>query len=188
MKLLKVFAVFMLALSMTGCSQYDKSTFVYLEDVKAVDADMSGYDGFKQLDHVYKKITFKESIRFLDEKATGVVYYGYAGCPYCTQVVPILNDVAKKYDITVYYVDVHGDKINSDDLDYFLSLVDDYVEHDENGEPEFWVPQVFVYVNGEVMGSHIGAVDSYDPAVGIMSNSQKNELTKIFKKMLKSFQ
>ena len=38
-----------------------------------------------------------------------------------------------------------------------------FLEKDE-GEPVFYVPQVFVIVNGQVIDGHVGAVDSYDPS------------------------
>jgi len=187
MKLLKlIIGSVLVAAVLSGCgkqSEYDKSTYVYLEDIKAVDVDMSGYEGFTDSSHVYKKITFKESLRFFDEKATGVVYYGYNTCPYCIQVVPTLNEVAEKYGLTVYYIDVYGDVIADADIERFLTLADEFLEH-EDGEPVFYVPQVFVFVNGEITGGHLGAVDSYDPSVGYMSSKQKKELKSIFEDLL----
>ncbi len=187
MKIVKSILAVLLVLILGACEKkYDKSTYYYLDDLKAVDVDMSGYQGFTDTDHVYKRITFKESLRFFDEKATGVVYYGYTGCPYCIQVVPILNEIAKEYGLTVYYVDVNGeDKISDEDIERFLVLADEFLDHDEEGNAEFYVPQVFVFVNGEIVGDHLGAVDSYDPSVGVMSSSQKKELTNIFKEILK---
>lgn len=189
MKLIKLLIAFAAVLSLAACGKeepVDKSNYKYLDDIKAVDADMSGYQGFTDTDHVFKQITFKESLRFFDEEATGVVLYGYSSCSFCTQVVPVLNEVAKSYGLTVYYVNVHGeDKIADSDIERYLMLADEVLEHDEDGNAEFYVPQIFVFVNGEIVGSHLGVVDSYDPANGNMSSSQRKELTGIIKKILK---
>lgn len=185
-KLIKLGLALILAFSFAGCGNEqtnDKSNYVYLDDIKAVDVDMSGYEGFTESDHVFKKITFRESLRFFDEKASGVVYYGYSTCPYCIQVVPILNEVAKEFGITVYYIDVYGETIADADIDRFLELADEFLEHEE-GEAVFYVPQVFSFVNGEITGSHLGAVDSYDPSVGYMTSRQKSELKSILEDVL----
>lgn len=187
MKFLKALLAIGLMLTCAACEKkYDKSTFKYIdEDLMAVSVDMSAYQGFTDSNHVFKRITFKEALRFFDEQATGIVYYGYSSCPFCVQVVPVLNQVAKEYGLTVYYVDVHGeDKISDADLDRFLELADEFLEH-EDGKAQFYVPQVFVFVNGEIIGSHLSAVDSYDPSMGNMTSAQVKELTNIFKKMLK---
>ncbi len=183
----KLILAFLLASMLVGCeAKVDKSNYKYLNDLKSVNVDMSVYKGFTDTDHAYKKISFKESLRIFDEKATAVLYYGYSSCPYCIQIVPVLNEVAKSYDLTVYYVDMHGDdKISEADLTKFKEMLADHLEKDADGKPQFMVPQVFVVVNGEVVGEHLSAVDSYDASNGNMTSSQKKELTKIYQKIMK---
>lgn len=187
MKFLKLVLSFAVVLGLAACGEkpVDKSGYQYIEDLKSVDVDMTSYPGFTDTNHVFKKITFKESLRFFDEKGTGIVYYGYATCPYCVQVVPVLNEVAKSYGLTVYYVDVHGDKISDADIDRYMDLAKEFLDKDDEGNPQFFVPQIFTFVNGEIVGDHLGAVDSYDPSAGNLTSSQRKELTNIIKKILK---
>ena len=87
----------------------------------------------------------------------------------------------------VYYIDVFStvDAIPDEDIDRFLDMYVDFLEK-EDGEPVFYVPQVFVIVNGQVIDSHIGAVDSYDPSTQSKLNAeQKEELTYILESMVR---
>ena len=192
MKKLKLILGCVLTLALSGCDKLGGIGGGHIptsdKEIKSVAVDMGRYAGFTDKDHAFKRITFKESLRFFDEKRSGVVYYGSSDCPYCIQVVPVLNEVAKSYDLTVYYVDVHGeDKIQENDIERYLDLAFDHLEKDEEGNALFYIPQIFVFVDGEIVASHLGAVDSYDTKIGNMSNSQVNELKKILKKMMTPF-
>ena len=152
-----------------------------------VPVDMQQYNGFTDVDHVFRRTTMKESFRLVDEGATGILYFGYSTCPYCLKVVPILNDLAKKYGQMVYYIDVFNeqDKISDDDINRYLDMYVDFLETDD-GEPVFYVPQVFVIVNGQVIDGHVGAVDSYDPSTQTqLTAEQKEELTWILESMVR---
>ncbi len=161
-------------------------------DIKTIDlmnvpVDMLQYQGFTDKDHVYRRTTMKESFRLLDEEASGILYFGYSTCPFCLKVVPILNDLAKKYNQTVYYIDVFSDvdPISDADIERYLSDYVDFLEM-EDGEPVFYVPQVFVIVNGKVIDGHTGVVDSFDPNTqDSLSASQREELTLILESMIR---
>ncbi|MBR5207412.1 MAG: conjugal transfer protein TraF, partial [Erysipelotrichaceae bacterium] len=113
-----------------------------------VPVDMTEYQGFTDENHIFRRTTMKESFRLVDEGATGILYFGYNTCPYCLKVVPILNDLAKKYGQMVYYIDVFNeqDTISDADIERYLDVYVDFLEK-EDGEPVFYVPQVFVIVN-----------------------------------------
>lgn len=152
-----------------------------------VPVDMTEYQGFTDENHIFSRTTMKESFRLVDEGATGILYFGYNTCPYCLKVVPILNDLAKKYGQRVYYIDVFNeqDTISDEDIDRYLNMYVDFLEKDE-GEPVFYVPQVFVIVNGQVIDGHVGAVDSYDPSTQTqLTKDQKEELTWILESMIR---
>lgn len=152
-----------------------------------VPVDMTEYQGFTDENHIFRRTTMKESFRLVDEGATGILYFGYNTCPYCLKVVPILNDLAKKYGQMVYYIDVFNeqDTISDADIERYLDVYVDFLEK-EDGEPVFYVPQVFVIVNGQVIDGHVGAVDSYDPSTQTqLTKDQKEELTWILESMIR---
>lgn len=192
----KLIACLLAFLVLSGCTGKTETQFKEYDvpsgehkviELMNVPVDMTEYQGFTDTDHVYRRTTMKESFRLVDEQATGILYFGYNTCPYCLQVVPVLNDLAKKYGQMVYYIDVFStvDAIPDEDIDRFLDMYADFLEK-EDGEPVFYVPQVFVIVNGQVIDSHIGAVDSYDPSTQSKLNAeQKEELTYILESMVR---
>ncbi|MBQ4343299.1 MAG: hypothetical protein IJC38_05375 [Erysipelotrichaceae bacterium] len=183
-------------LLMSGCASDPKPQFKEYEAIEGeiktielmnVPVDMLQYQGFTDKDHVYRRTTMKESFRLLDEEASGILYFGYTTCPFCLRVVPILNDLAKKYNQTIYYVDVFSDvdPISDEDIERYLTEYVDFLEK-EDGEPVFYVPQVFVIANGKVIDGHTGVVDSFDPNTqDSLSASQREELTLILESMIR---
>ena len=50
-------------------------------------------------------LTEKEAVKLL-EKGTGIIYFGFSGCPWCRNLVPILTDLAEELEEPVYYLDI----------------------------------------------------------------------------------
>lgn len=185
---------------LAGCAKADTTEEQFKEydvpggEIKTIElmnvaVDMTAYQGFTDRDHVFRRTTMKESFRLLDEEASGILYFGYSTCPYCLQVVPVLNELAKKYGQTVYYIDVYNevDRISDAELDRYMSAYADFLETDEDGEPVFYVPQVFVIVNGQVIDGHVGAVDSFDPSTqSSLTSEQSKELIYILESMIRT--
>lgn len=191
----KILTLVLTAFLLFGCSttptggssakeKIDVSTLNIL-DLNTTDADMSGYTLLTDTKHVYKKITLEESIRLFEEKGSGVIYYGYNSCPFCQQAVPVLNNAAREEGLDIYYVDVMSDEGNSEEA--YNTLVDHIKDFliKEEGEPVFYVPQVFVIKDGEIVGDHLSLIESYDISLGKdMDESQRNELKKIYIDMM----
>lgn len=130
-------------------------------------ADMSGYEGFTDENHVYVESVMKEVAEKMDKKATFAVYFGFNKCPWCVEAVPILNDVAKEYKCDVLYVDTRKNEewksnIDIDDYDLFIEKFGDYVPLDENDIKHLYTPHVFFIKGGEVVSEHAYTVDGHD--------------------------
>ena len=55
--------------------------------------------------NVYKKVDAKELVNIIENK-TGIIYLGFPTCPWCKQLVPLLDKAAKYNNVqNVYYVD-----------------------------------------------------------------------------------
>ena len=150
--------------------------------------DMSGYSWITGETGVFNKITLSESVRLFAENGTGVIYYGYVGCPWCERAVPELNKVMVELNLPVYYVDA---KIRDDDAyDRLLPYVRDDLE-EENGEPVFYVPYVVGVKNGKITKSQKALVADYkitdiNDASDQMNDSQKKELQDIYRSIFES--
>ncbi len=130
-----------------------------------------------------KYLKKEEIIPFLKEK-TGIVYFGYNTCPWCRNIVPILIDTIKDNHIdTLYYVDIHKTDLSSIREELF-TLLDDYLETDEEGKKGLAVPDVYFIKDGKIIGHHLGTVDSYhNPYLG-MNELEKQELTGIYQNFI----
>lgn len=155
-------------------------------ELDSVKADMSGYSWLEGEIGDYEQITLEESVRLFAENGSGVIYYGYVGCPWCERALPQLNTVMVEYGLPVYYVDASV-KPEDDTYDNLLKYVgDDLKKDDETGEPVFYVPYVVGVKNGKVAASQIALVAGYeikntnDPT-DQMNDAQKAELRDIYR-------
>ena len=148
-------------------------------------ADMSEYQSYiDSEEYVFVVSNVKEMKEKMDHKDDFVVYFGFAGCPWCKDLMPILNDAAKQSDVnTVYYVNTRENKewksnIDIDDYDIFVEIADEYLDFDDAGIKHLYVPMVFFIKDGEING----VVDKpdYDATKEEMTDIQKEELLKKF--------
>lgn len=165
--------------STNSIQKIDVSTLNIL-DLNATTADMSDYTLLTDTQHVFKQITMEESLRLFDEKGSGVLFYGYKQCGFCQQAVPVLNNAARQMGVDVYYVDVKSQEGNSSEIfEQLINRVEDHLA-EENGQKMFYVPQIFVIKDGEIVGEHLSLIDSYDINSGDMNEKQRNDLKKIY--------
>ncbi len=100
---------------------------------------------------VYRNVD--EIIRIL-EHGTGVVYLGFPECKWCQKYVTYLNEAALENNITrIYYLDILEDRTNNT-LEYqeIVSILDEYLQYDEEGNKRVFVPMVIVVDQGQIVG------------------------------------
>ena len=104
-------------------------------------------------DNVFLYRNADEIIRIL-ENGTGVVYLGFPECKWCQKYVTYLNEFAKENDITrIYYFDILDDRTNNTEAyQEIVSLLEDYLSYDEEGNKRVFVPAVIVVNQGEIVG------------------------------------
>lgn len=133
-------------------------------------------------------IPLKNKVNYLDEKelnkflknGTGLLYFGYSSCPWCRNIVPILIEVAKSNNMTINYVDTHSVSVKN-----AITVLNNYLRVNDEGDKVLAVPDVYVIKDGKVLSHHLGTLDSYNNPYEGMSNSQKEELKKIYEDMIK---
>ena len=88
------------------------------------------------------------------EDGTGIVYLGFPECKWCQQYVVYLNEIAKDRGISkIYYYNIREDREkNTEDYQKIVSLLKEYLEEDEDGNPRVYVPAVTFMSNGKILG------------------------------------
>ena len=104
-------------------------------------------------DNVFLYRNASEIVRIL-EHGTGVIYLGFPECKWCQKYVSYLNEAAKDNNITrIYYLDILEDRSNNtSEYQNIVSLLNEYLEYDEEGNKKVFVPAVIVVNNGEIVG------------------------------------
>lgn len=153
--------------------------------------------------NVYKRINAEDAVNMLKE-GTGILYIGYNTCPWCKQIVPVLNDAAKEKDInSVYYIenfynmrpDKNTNPENKEEYDELLKQLDDILpyEKDENGNDTtlkiIRVPLILFIKNGEIVSYHKGTYEGHNIQTKIDENGNEvrylEDLTKDQKNAIK---
>ena len=93
----------------------------------------------------------KDEIINILEHGTGIVYLGYPECPWCMAYVPLLNEIAKNEGIEkIYYYNIREDRKNNTEFyQKVVSILNDYLNYDEEGKKRIFVPNVTFVKEGK---------------------------------------
>lgn len=144
---------------------------------------------------VYSSVN--DAIKVL-ENGTGIIYFGYASCPWCRNAVNVLQHVNAS---EILYVDMSDQRDAYEVIDGVLtktkdgtdgyykllelldSVLEDYiVDGVSTGEKRMYVPLVVGIKEGEIVGSHEATVDLNDgqTAYNALTSSQQEELKDVY--------
>lgn len=155
-------------------------------------------------DNVMKYSNYNEIMNIL-ESGTGVIYFGFPECPWCRNAVPELLEAAKETGLeSIYYfsdmsfrdqrkLDEAGnvviEKEGTEEYYNLINKLSDYLGpyKDLNDEKikRLYVPTVIFVKDGNIVGVHIGTIESQtDPSI-LLNDKQSNELQEIYKDYIK---
>ena len=130
--------------------------------------------------------TYKELNKKIQNKDSFILYLGFPNCPWCRNIVPLLFDAVKENNIDkIYYINPRVLKEeNADDFDSLFNLLYDYLLADEEGNKALYVPDVYFFKDGKIIGHHLDTVESQtDPRVPL-NDEQVNELKGIYNELI----
>lgn len=140
-------------------------------------------------DNVYKRINATDAVDMVKE-GTGILYLGFNTCPWCKQIVGILNESAKEKNINnIYYIenfynmrpDKNAKSENKKEYNELLELLDDILpyEKDENGndtnEKIIRVPLILFISNGKIVDYHSGTYTGHELKTKIDENGNEEK-------------
>lgn len=139
-------------------------------------------------DNVFEKMS-AEGAANLVENGTGILYLGYTNCPWCQDLVPLLNKIAKNNNInSVYYIedfyDMRPDKSANPKYNAEYNKIVSKIEEYENKTGEsikedniIRVPLVLFVKNGEIVGYQLGTVEEHEITKDENNNYTLRDLT-----------
>lgn len=187
-------------------NEYESLNEIKDEDDKNVCVNMS-----IDSDNVFVYKTGKQIVELI-KNGEGVIYFGFSACPWCRNVVPYLNEVAKEEGLDkIYYLDISNIR---DDYKYsgsieptktkngtaayydILEILDEYLEKyyvkDEAGNmygtgvKRLYAPTVISFKKGEVLSFHQGSVESQIDPTKKLTKDELTQLKDTYKKLIKS--
>ncbi len=151
------------------------------------------------------RYTPEEEIINIIKSGTGIIYFGFPNCPWCRIAVPILTEVAEEKNVVINYLNILGirssyvlenetkakmEYVGTDNYYVFLDLLDSYLsdytltnksgEKIKTGEKRLLAPTVVFVKNGEILGFHVGTVESQQDPYLELTEEQKEELRNIY--------
>ena len=102
------------------------------------------------------KFVYAEPTEILDiiDGGDGVVFLGFPECPWCQQLVPIIQEAAQSEKIDkIYYLNIKESRANNDEVyQKLVTKLQDYLPKDDDGNPRISVPDVTAYRGGQIVG------------------------------------
>lgn len=156
-------------------------------------------------------IVGEEKAVALLENGTGILYMGFSDCPWCRTMVPVLlQSLAALHIDQLYYLNIQeirdvlvlNDKNKVETikegtesyykmLEIMDSVLEPYYLETENGkkidtkEKRIYAPAVIGFKDGEIVGAHLGTVESYTDPYQDLTKEQQIELTDSYKELIR---
>lgn len=149
----KMLGLFLISILLVGCRVSTLATF---ED---------DYPSMSNQEHVYQKANYSTALNVLLNE-TGVVLLAFDtkkySCPYCQEVVPLLNEVAleEEWDV-IYYLDIYDMRMqNTAEYRLLLGYLDSQTGSilEKEGVKTLIVPDVYFVKDGVIKAHHIATL------------------------------
>lgn len=103
----------------------------------------------------FNKFSYKslsDVFDMLNDKKSGIVFFCYSDNSWCKEYAKVVNDASLDNGAKVYYVDIKNDMDNkSDSYNKLVTLLENRLYKDKNGDDEFLVPYMFFFKDGVIM-------------------------------------
>ena len=128
-----------------------------------------------------KYLSSDEIFTKIENKENFVVYIGFPTCPWCRNIVNVLFDTANDNGATIYYINARELKSSSlENYNKIYELLYDYLDTDQTGNKVLYVPDVYFFKDGSIVGHHLGSVVGQTNPKILLNSTQKKELKGIY--------
>lgn len=104
----------------------------------------------------FEKVTMEDVVSYFENKESHIVFLGFRDCPWCQDLMPILNDIAIQKNIKIKYVNVRPENTKKSDLrnennPTYVKLQELLGDVSGDGTNKIYVPYVGVIRDGKVV-------------------------------------
>ncbi|TAA65572.1 transporter [Streptococcus sp. LQJ-218] len=142
----------------------------------AIDADKAPAYNTNTAQFVYEEP--ESVINKIEDGEEGIYYFGFAACPWCVELIPILDDALATTNQKAYVVDTRS-KSFTNDLRRRLKIV-----YEKHRDDEFSVPFLVIIAEDGSIQTHVGTVENHDAHKEKLTDGQKKELKQLLVDML----
>ncbi len=178
-KIVSILSCLVLLFIVTGCNNNSEDALKFKKEYEALNESS-----------VPMSVSEKNPIKYVDfselEKTltsgTGVIYFGFPGCPWCRNIIPVLFEVAEENNVnTIYYANPREIKNNNmENYEKLKNMLNEYLEENEEGEKTLYVPDVYFVRDGKIVGHHLSSVSSQNDPYTSLDEEQVVELKNIY--------
>ena len=111
---------------------------------------IAGAIGISYVGKEQEKKLMQKYTDLVNSKETEIIYLGRAGCSYCQQFTPIMNEMKEEYGIDYTYIDT--DELSQSNLSDLLKMLN-------VDETQFGTPHLSIVKEGKVLGTQMGYTD-----------------------------
>lgn len=166
--------VLLLVMTLAGCSNSSGNSR----------ADMSDYDLLTVKEHHFVNENYDKLLENVTNKVPGIYYFGFADCPWCRELVPVLEEALNDTGTTAYYINVRSNDWSlerSQKFDAFNTSLGDDLK--TTGFPFV----VFIAKDGTI-STHIGTLPSHNAYDREMNDNERTYLKRILKEVIEKGQ
>lgn len=127
--------------------------------LEAKEADLSAYSHILGKKAEFKQVELSQILEFIQNKGTGVFYFGNAESHYDQVVLPLLNEAMKRSAVLVYYIDTKAE-VQEKDYQSLVKALKGSLKKDQSKNPIFLSPFVVAIKEGQVVDSQISLVNN----------------------------
>lgn len=176
----------LLALSLCACSTNNSAPATKEPDACEGEGFGCTVD-IKPAESSFHEISFDDAIALFENGQSGLLYFGFTGCPWCREVVPLLAEEARNAGVEVQFVRTRDDERNrlytDEQKEKILPYLQEYMSENKDGEMTLYVPLVVAVDQGKAVAGHVGTVDGHDAKEREMTEQEKEEADRMIKEI-----
>ena len=139
--------------------------------------------------NVFVRTDVETILEILEGERDGIIVFAFPECPWCQGVLPLLNIAARNVGVdTIYYY--NPKEIRSElapEYQRIITHLGEFLSNDEEGNPRLFVPDIYVVVNGEILGQANEMAEDTDNHETYFTRERNRELIEIYKDLLRQF-